>query len=291
MVFVSLHSMYYKRSEAQKRYTFFFSSTTLAGAFGGLIAYGIGRGIHHPLLNSVATAATVYGAWRWVFIIEGAISAAFALLFYFLIPDFPEDAKWLSEDERAFLKAKLAADQGQSGLEQRITPSSALAVFKDYKIFLITLMYFGGIVSAYGYAYFSPTIIRGYGYTPIRTQLMSVPPWAAAFVFSNTIAYFSDKTQHRFAFTAFCLVIAIVGYAMSISIHDRHDAQYGSLFLITSGTYCALAQIVCWGQMNTSGHTRRAVASAFQIGVGNLGGIVAVCKFQPPPTSFCPPPP
>jgi MFS family permease len=36
-------SMWYKRPEAQKRFTFFFSSTSLAGAFGGLLASAIGK--------------------------------------------------------------------------------------------------------------------------------------------------------------------------------------------------------------------------------------------------------
>ncbi|KAK7696636.1 hypothetical protein QCA50_001294 [Cerrena zonata] len=38
-----LLAMWYRREEAQKRYSFFFSSTTLAGAFGGLLASAIGK--------------------------------------------------------------------------------------------------------------------------------------------------------------------------------------------------------------------------------------------------------
>jgi len=50
---------WYKRSEAQKRYSFFFSSTSLAGAFGGLLATAIGK------MGGVGG----YSSWRWVFII------------------------------------------------------------------------------------------------------------------------------------------------------------------------------------------------------------------------------
>lgn len=38
-----LLSMWYKRDESQKRYSLFFSSTSLAGAFGGLLASAIGK--------------------------------------------------------------------------------------------------------------------------------------------------------------------------------------------------------------------------------------------------------
>ena len=55
-----LIGMWYKRSEAQKRYSFFFGSTSLAGAFGGLLASAIGK------MNGMRG----YLGWRWIFICE-----------------------------------------------------------------------------------------------------------------------------------------------------------------------------------------------------------------------------
>ena len=79
-----LIGMWYKRSEAQKRYSFFFGSTSLAGAFGGLLASAIGKMNH----------MRGYLGWRWIFILEGTLSCVVAFLFFFIIPNFPEDAKW-----------------------------------------------------------------------------------------------------------------------------------------------------------------------------------------------------
>jgi hypothetical protein len=50
-----LMSMWYKRAEAQRRFSFFVSAATFAGAFGGLLATGIGhmdgiRGYHAYVL-------------------------------------------------------------------------------------------------------------------------------------------------------------------------------------------------------------------------------------------------
>lgn len=45
------------------------------------------------------------------------------------------------------------------------------------------------------------------------------------------------------------------------------------------GTYAAMPVIVCWFNMNLGGHHRRAVGSAWQIGFGNIGGIVATYSF------------
>jgi MFS family permease len=131
-----LIGMWYRRAEAQKRYSFFFSSTTLAGAFGGLLASAIGK------MNGMRG----YNGWRWIFILEGTLTCLVAILFWFLLPDFPEDAKWLKEDERAYVKARLEVDQGKSALERAITFRDVVNVFKDYKIFIGGFMYFGLIV-------------------------------------------------------------------------------------------------------------------------------------------------
>lgn len=128
--------MWYRRAEAQKRYSFFFSSTTLAGAFGGLLASAIGK----------MDGRRGYRGWRWIFILEGALTCVIAIFFWFLLPDFPEDANWLKEDERAYVKARLEVDQGKSALDRTITFKDVVNVFRDYKIIVGGFMYFGLIV-------------------------------------------------------------------------------------------------------------------------------------------------
>lgn len=132
-----LEFRWYKRAEAQKRYSFFFSSTTLAGAFGGLLATVIGK----------MDGMQGYHGWRWVFILgmssslphskslqradykctEGLLTCVVGALFYFVICDFPEDAKWLTEEERRFVKARLQEDVGAS---QRHVPLTIKDIMK-----------------------------------------------------------------------------------------------------------------------------------------------------------------
>ncbi|KAL8685880.1 MAG: hypothetical protein Q9224_005630 [Gallowayella concinna] len=266
-----LIGMWYKRSEAQKRYSFFFGSTSLAGAFGGLLASAIGK----------MDGMRGYKGWRWIFILEGLLTALVAIWFYFIIPDFPENAKWLTEEERTYVETRLRKDQGRSAAERPIELRDVINVFKDYKIFVGGFMYFGLIVPAYGYAFFAPGIIQTYGYSPIGTQLHSVPPWAASFTFAMVVAYFSDRFKHRFAFTLIPICIAITGFGILITVHDRHRLEYGALFMVTMGVYSAMPVIVCWFNMNLGGHHRRAVGTAWQIGFGNIGGIIATYSFLP----------
>ncbi|KAL8880960.1 MAG: hypothetical protein Q9198_001736, partial [Flavoplaca austrocitrina] len=266
-----LIGMWYKRSEAQKRYSFFFGSTSLAGAFGGLLASAIGK------MDGVQG----YLGWRWIFILEGLLTCVVAFIFFFVIPDFPENAKWLTEEERQYVQVRLRKEQGRSAAERPIGFKDVVNVFKDYKIFVGGFMYFGLIVPAYSYAFFAPGIIQTYGYSRIQTQLYSVPPWAASFTFAMVIAYFSDKIKHRFAFTIMPICLAIAGFGILIVVHDNHHLQYGALFMVAMGVYSAMPVIVCWFNMNLGGHHRRAVGTAWQIGFGNIGGIIATYSFLP----------
>ena len=92
-----------------------------------------------------------YLGWRWIFILEGTLTCVVSLVFFFVIPSFPEDAKWLREDERVYVKARLRKDQGRSAAERPIRIRDIVNVFKDFKIFVGGFMYMGLIVPAYGY--------------------------------------------------------------------------------------------------------------------------------------------
>jgi MFS family permease len=82
-----LIGMWYRRREAQRRYSFFFNSTTLAGAFGGLLAAAIGKmgniGLKLPGITNNALG------WRWIFILEGALTVLVSFALFFLLPDSP----------------------------------------------------------------------------------------------------------------------------------------------------------------------------------------------------------
>ena len=118
----------------------------MAGAFGGLLASAIGK----------MDGMRGYLGWRWIFILEGTLTCLVAFLFFFLIPSFPEDAKWLAEDERAYVRARLRKDQGRNAAERAIGAKDVANVFKDFKVFL------GGFVSITTFPRFSlrdnPTI-------------------------------------------------------------------------------------------------------------------------------------
>lgn len=75
------------------------------------------------------------------------------------------------------------------------------------------------------------------------------------------------------------MAVALAGFIMLLTISGNTNAQYGALFMLTSGCYSAMPVIVCWFAMNLGGHHRRSVGTAWQVGFGNIGGIIATYSF------------
>lgn len=89
--------MWYARHEAQFRQALFFSAASVAGAFSGLLAFGIAH------MDGVGGLE----GWRWIFILEGILTVVVAVVAFFVLYDFPETATFLTEEERAFVVYRL----------------------------------------------------------------------------------------------------------------------------------------------------------------------------------------
>lgn len=268
-----LIGMWYRRHEAQKRFTFFFASTTIAGAFGGLFASALG------LLDGRLGKR----GWRWIFWIEGAITVLFGLICIFLLPTFPEDAHWLSREDLAHVQARTRADQGRVQVQPRYTFKKVAKILTDPKIILGGIMYIGLLVPSYSYAYFSPTIIKSDypSASGIVIQLLSSPPWVGAFLSSMVVAFISDKARHRFLFVIGLEAVAAIGFIVLLCVHNNKNVQYGFLFVIAAGVQAAAPITICWFNMNLGGHLRRSIGTAWQISFGNIGGVIAAFTFLP----------
>ncbi|CCE83605.1 Piso0_004189 [Millerozyma farinosa CBS 7064] len=265
-----LLSTYYNRLEAQKRFSAFFSVTCLAGAASGAIAYRINDldGVHG------------LSSWQWIFVIDGIITAGGAIILFFTVADFPEESRFLKENEKLFLKEKLVLFSGaESGYETNHSLGDVARCFKDYLIWLPALAYFGLVIPSYGYAYFAATIINQMGYKASSANQHSVYPWLAAFGLNNILSFVSDRTKRRLPFAIGCCLIAIVGLALILGERFNPQARYAGCFLTASGLYTAMPLLVCWTSINFGGHLRKSVGTAWQIGFGNIGGIISTYIF------------
>lgn len=124
-----LISFWYKREESQKRFTVYWSSVILAGAFGGLLATAISK------MDGMRGLAS----WQWIFLLEGIAAILVGIAAFFFTCDFPKEASWLTPEEKAFVIAKTKSDESHT---VSITKQDYVDYFLDPKAWLGAVMYF-----------------------------------------------------------------------------------------------------------------------------------------------------
>lgn len=261
IIYVS--SMYYKRHEYQKRVSLFFCSTVVAGAFGGLIAFAIGK-IGNPDTS-----------WRYIFIIEGAATSFIAIIAYFIIIDWPEQTRWLNSHEKEVLRRRLASDVAEVCRMDTLDRPALRRIFSDYKIWLGAALYLGISVAGLSSTFFLPTILKDFHWSTSDAQLHTIPVYVFAAGCMILGAWASDRLKHRSSFIVGGITMATIGYAMLLAQADKsRDYKFGAVFLVFGGTYMVVPMALAWLQNNLSGHWKRAFGSSIQVMIGNIAGII-----------------
>ncbi|KAL9609956.1 MAG: hypothetical protein Q9167_005308 [Letrouitia subvulpina] len=253
-------SSWYKREEAQRRFTVYWCSVLVATMFGGLLASAIAN------MDGIRG----YRSWRWIFILEGILTIVLSAVSHFWVSGFPDNVRWLDKEEKEFVIARSQIDSVGS---QPVSATDILKFFTEPRNILAGVIYFA-------FAYFAPTIIRTLKYTTVQTQLHTVPPVAAALALCLITAYASDRLRLRSPFIAFCIALTITGLAILLTVHNNFHVQYAAIFLVAMGAFTGGPIVVCWVVMNLRGHRDRSIGTAWVIGFGNTGGIVATFCFM-----------
>lgn len=255
-------SLWYKRSEQSKRVAIFFSAATIAGAFGGLLAYAI---------EKLEGRAGLRG-WQWIFLIEGLVTVAFAVAAYWLMYDYPSTATFLTEDERNFVIDRLKHDS--TDLATHYDIKFVWQALTDWKCWIQVCIYLGIIIPVYAFSIFIPTIIQELGYTASNAQLLSTPPYIAGCFFTILVGVYSDKLHLRGPFIVGCASVAITGYSILYATPPSlPGVSYAGTVIAACGVFPSIAVVLAWTGGNAGGDIKRGVALALTIGVANLGGI------------------
>ncbi|OCH91516.1 MFS general substrate transporter [Obba rivulosa] len=257
-------SCWYKRSEFGLRAAIFFSAATVSGAFGGLLAAAISN------MDGIAGKP----AWAWIFIIEGLATVLAGCASFWIIQDFPDNAKFLSEAERTVVIRRLQSDDQFSAAGEKLRWKYIVQSLLDWKTWLAMLVYMGSDGPLYAFSLFLPSIISQLGFSATPANLLTVPVYAVACGFTCVIGYIADRRGQRGMLNIMLLVVAATGYL--ILIFSRNAAlSYFAVYLAAIGIYPCIPNIVAWVSNNVEGTYKRSVTLAMVISFGNINGAVS----------------
>ncbi|KAH7926979.1 MFS general substrate transporter [Leucogyrophana mollusca] len=260
-----LLSRWYTRKELAFRSAILYAGLLVSNAFGSLIAAGILGNMDGKL--GIA-------AWRWLFYIEGAITMFIGFQAMWLLPDYPDNTRWLSPAERHLAQVRLAEDAGEAdkdSAEASVFEGFVMAI-KDPKVWVFMVMTCSQLLGL-SFINFFPTLTGTLGYSTTITLLMSAPPWIFAAIATLVNAWNADRTGERFFHMTAWWWVVMVGYIISLSTMAT-GGRYFSLFLMTTG-YCGFTLTLVWvSNAIPRPPAKRAVAMGLVNGFGNAGNLM-----------------
>lgn len=205
----------------------------------------------------------------------------------FILPSTVDKASFLTPAERELGIRRLyegrPMTRNDAG-EYIVTPepfswSVVLRAVVSPMTWLSAIAYCAILTALYTFGLFVPTIIVGLGYSAIRAQLFSVPPYAVAAFLTVLAAWVSDKKKTRGPVMLVFLPLAIAGYAL-IANATSNQTKYGALFLMAAGLYPAVPPVLVWLSNNFTQHYTRATAIGLQLAIANCGGIIGTFVYD-----------
>lgn len=133
-------TFFYSKHELALRVGYLFVSAAIAGALGGLLAYGIGH------MDGVQGMS----GWRWIMIIEGMPSVVLGIITYFALPNDAQSAYFLTREEKALMEVRRRREYGNTVSSQQFNKKDMNRAFTDWKVWAFSIAQFGVDTMLYG---------------------------------------------------------------------------------------------------------------------------------------------
>lgn len=263
-----LLSSWYTKRELGFRVAILYSGSLLSGAFGGLVAAGVQYDLngvwHQP-------------SWRWLFIIESLTTIILAMCAMFILPDYPQTTRWLTNAEKSLAMSRLerssSINDTNSGHHFNLL-SGLHAAVTDSKVWLlatiITAKTTAGTVTS-----FIPTLVATFGLSKIHTLLLVAPPYVFAAAVTLVISRSSDHRSERGLHIIIPILVASVAFILS-ALTLETILRYLSLFLMLGGVYGSFNVALAWISSTVpSPAEKRSASLAIVNSIGNLAQVFA----------------
>ncbi|KAL4934623.1 major facilitator superfamily domain-containing protein [Aspergillus undulatus] len=261
---------WYRPDEMSLRLLYFYICGNFSNVIGGLLAYAF---------DTVSGAGGLSG-WQWLFLIQGIATVIFGVAIWFLLPDFPETANWLTEREKKFIQARLPSNAPRAS-EKNFKLHEVIDALKDLRLWLFTLIWATFTVGTDGVTFYQSTVIANLGFSTIaQAQLLNIPITVTGLLFITITGIMADRSQiPRPIYPLSFLVVILACYGVFLA-YPSTGAIY-AVTLIGNALKAGWFPVMWPWRVQT---TSRATGSAFAIGFvnsyGQIGGAIGPQMFK-----------
>jgi sugar phosphate permease len=231
------------------------------------------------LTNPVSGWIVTHYNWRWLFFCEGAVSLLLIFIWMPLISDRPEEAKWISKEEKEYLLTTLAREkveaqavfQAKAGVQVKWTYKELLA---NKNLWLMVLVYNCYTTGQYGYSLWLPTLLKKLTKMSLtNVGWMTSLPFVVALGGLYMMGALSDRKGNRRLYTS----LSLLGFGVVFWLATRFPAHIWVCFglLVLTGLFTKSMQSTFWAMPaivfppGVAGGSRGVINA-----IGNVGGFL-----------------
>jgi MFS transporter, ACS family, allantoate permease len=172
--------------------------------FNGFFAWVVGK---------IPASAPLY-KWQYLYIITGSINVAYSIFLYFILPDSPMNAHFLTPEQKYHAVGRLA--ENRTGIANRIWKWDQVREgLLDVKIWIIVLFNIAINIPNGGLQTFGTIIINDLGFGALESSLLTMPFGILATGGAWVWSYAAAKWHNRRTIVAsIALLLPILGTAL-----------------------------------------------------------------------------
>ena len=233
-----------------------------------LVAIPLSTVVGGPVSGFVLQMSGIGGlaGWKWLFIIEGIPAALLGIAALWVLPDRPDDAAFLTDEERRLIRRRIDAEPRER--EQRhLWPA-----LRDPRVLVLAVAQFGFTAGSYGVGIWLPQIIKNGEFSNIEIGFITSACYVAASVAMIGWAAWVDRTGRKIGNLTMACLVGTVGLVIAILTSNI----WMSLAWVTLALIGITSARAIFWTIPTKFLTGLAAAGglAFINSIGTLGGFV-----------------
>ena len=210
-------------------------------------------------------------SWRWLLILEGIPAVVCGFLTYFLLPSRPAEAKFLTTEEREWIRTELENEEREKLKQRQFTTLEALT---NGRVWHLAAIYFGMVTGLYSMNFWAPQLVKSLstGYSNSFIGFLVMIPSLVGLAAMVLISRSSDRALERRYHVAIPAITGGVALVLLGTAHSEFLAV-GLLSLVAIGVYGFLGPFWALPSEFLTGFSA-AAGMALINAAGNLGGFV-----------------
>jgi ACS family tartrate transporter-like MFS transporter len=252
-------------------FTYWFPSYHHARIVSGfLVGLPFAVAVGSPISTALLGLDGLFGlkGWQVMYIAEAIPTVVIGFITFFVLTDRPEQAKFLTAEERNWLVNTIAAERRATEAVRKFTLWQALY---NPKVLLLALNYFGIVTASLGMLYFIPQMIKSLGdYSNMTVGWLTMIPYVCGAIAMVVWGRISDRMNERRWNLFIGCVFATVGLIIAGMTMGTWWALVG-MSIAAMGFYGSKGPFFAMPPMFLSG-AGLAAGIAWINSLGNLGG-------------------